>query len=386
MKRFAVGIMFVCLVLCTSCSKKAVVETNKPEVDINEEKEGALGDGADEEQVNDQDGNGKEKMTEGVGDVTTIDVIGSIDDEPSLTEKEVERQESLEAYENFMRNESKLSFHRFSPKDYMDEDLFEKGNEYTLSELLHIITDSYFEYSTNKKVNHIEYSYIDCGMDEVNELILRFHGMDIYGEDDNSTLVYIIKYIDGKLELCHSYETWARSESTINEYGYYSSYGSGGASLHIEEYGLVDEDGNWNLIASVESELDLNQLSWSDELGQLPAVAMAKGISTWIELQTIYFDRNENEASFEPGSQEHVYTFNVYDDNMDPIQDENLYTNSIYKDIFDEAKVAYVTADEVSTMISLREEKVGASAKVKEGKEITWRILSNQLFSDYVGR
>lgn len=348
LKRIIVVIMFASLVMCTACSKETVNQPNKTEVLELEEK------------------------------LTT-------DKELTLTEKEVEQQESLTAYEKFMRNESKLSFLQFMPKDSSDEDLYEKGNEYTLSEVLDIITDSYFEFSTNKKVKQVEYSYIDCGKDEVSELILRFNGMDIYGEDDDSTLVYIIKYIDGKLTLCYSYETWARSESTINEYGYYYSYGSGGASSHSVQYGLIDKDGNWKQIASVESELDITQLSWSDELEKLAEVAMDKNISAGIEVQTIYLGDNET-GSDESSNQEHVYTFNVYDDNMEIIQDANLYTNSIYKDIFDEAKVPFITADELSAMISKEEEKVSATAKIKEGKEITWEELSSDLYSDYVGR
>ncbi len=71
-------------------------------------------------------------------------------------------------------------------------------------------------------------------------MVLRLNGMEIYAEDDDSTLVYIIKYIDGKLSICYYYETWARSETTINEYGYCQSGGSGGASNHGMENSLID--------------------------------------------------------------------------------------------------------------------------------------------------
>lgn len=294
---------------------------------------------------------------------------------------------SVEAYEKFMKNETKVSFDRFMPKNYKGETIYNKGSEYTLSELLQIVTAYYFESSTNKKIEYIDYGYIDCGKDGVSELAIRFNGMDIYDKDDDSTLVYIIKYINGKLSLCYSYETWARSDSTINEYGYYKSGGSGGASNHSEEYGVIDKDGNWQFIASVETELDINQLAWSDELKQIPQVAETKGISGNIGLETICFDENAYVInSAEIDNKERFYTFDVYDDNWELIEDENLYANSKYKEIFDEALVPFITPEELSNMISEKEEKVGATAKIKEGSELLWKTLSGSIFTDYVNR
>ncbi|BCJ94448.1 hypothetical protein acsn021_20170 [Anaerocolumna cellulosilytica] len=288
----------------------------------------------------------------------------------------------MEAYEKFMKNETKVSFDHLMPIGYTEEALYKKGSEYTLSEILDVITAYYFKNTLNKKIKNIDYSYIDCGKDGVNELALRFNGMDIYDKDDDSTLVYIIKYIDGKLSLRYYYETWARSDSTMNEYGYYQSGGSNGASNHMVDYSLIDKDGNWKFIVSIESELDMNQLAWSDELGQVPKVAEVKGISAEIELDTICFDKDDN--SSEVDNKECFYTFYVYDNNGELIKDASLYTNSVYKEIFDEARVPFITPDEVSNMIAEKEEKVLATAEIKEGEEITWKTLSGNMFSDYV--
>jgi hypothetical protein len=293
---------------------------------------------------------------------------------------------SMEAYEKFMKNETQLSFDRFMPKDDMGENFYKKGSVYTLSEVLEIIITYYYEYPTNMNIQFIDYSYIDCGKDGVNELVLRFNGMDIYAEDDDSTLAYIIKYIDGKLSLCYYYETWARSESTLNEYGFYQSYGSIGFNHHSSGCSLIDKDGCWQPIVFIDYVTDINQLAWSDELGQIPNVAEAKGVTGGIEVDTICFDNNENMAdSNEVGDKECFYTFYVYDDKWELIEDANLYTNSLYKEIFDEAKVPFITPDEVSVMIKEKEEKLGATAEIKKGAEITWKVLNENMFSDYVG-
>lgn len=298
---------------------------------------------------------------------------------PTAATNHTQKELSMDAYEKFMKNEAKLSFDLYMPKDDMKKDLFKNGNDYSLSEVLAIVTADKAERFKNKKINNIDYSYIDCGKDGVNELALRFNGMDIYAPNDNSTLVYIIKYIDGKLSLCYSYETWARSESTLNEYGYYRSSGSNGASNHSSSSGLIDKDGNWQFIESTEMETNINQLSGSKELEQIPKVAQTKGITGGIELDTIRFNESAD-------NKEHIYTFYVFDSNNKPVKDANLYTSSVYKQIFDEAKVPFKTPDEVSSLISEKEKKVGATAEIKGGAEVTWKVLSNNLFLDYVGK
>lgn len=289
---------------------------------------------------------------------------------------------SMEAYEKFINNEMKLSFDYIMHMDNTEEASYMKEGEHSLSEVLGIITEHYFNNSTDKKIESIDYAYIDCGNDGVKELALRFNGMDIYSEEDESTLVYIIKYIDGKLSLRYYFNTWARSESIMNEYGYLWSGGSNGASNYMENYSLIDKAGNWQFIVSTESEQDINQLIWSDKLGRLPAVAEKKGISGGMELNTICFDYDNKE---EGGNKEYFYTFYVYDENGELIEDNSLYKSSIYKEIFDEAEVPFITPDEVQDMISEKEKRVGAAAEIKAGEEIIWKTLDGSMLSNYVG-
>lgn len=303
--------------------------------------------------------------------------------EPTSTLEEL----SMDAYEKFIKNEMTISFDYYMPISDMDEDLYKRGSEYTLTEVLSIITANYFQGFDNKKIGEIDYSFIDCGNDGVNELAICFDGMDLYNENDGSTLVYIIKYIEGKLNLCYYYETWARSDSTLNVYGYIESGGSSSASNHVSDSGLIDKDGKWQQIVYIESELDIQQLLYGDDsnLGMIPEVSEKKGITDGIEVNSILIDENATNL----GNADNVkryYTFYAYDDNWNLINDAKLYTNSKYKDIFDEAKIPFITPGELSAMISEKEKKVGATAEIKEGAEITWKTLSGNMFSEYVGR
>lgn len=285
---------------------------------------------------------------------------------------------SMEAYNEFLNNVTKLSFDRYMPRDYSEGDIYTKGREYTLSEVLDIVKAYYFEYFPDKDIKGIDYAYIDCGKDGVSELAIRFNGLNIYYEDDDSTQVYIMKYIDGKLSLCFYYETWARSYSTVDRYGQYQSGGSGGSSNHYSEYGLIDKDGNWQFIVGIESESDINQLDLYDKLGQLPELAASKGISEGFEFITLHFDENVFNLYEDDNN---IYSFNVYDNNGDIIEDESLYTNSIYKEIFDEAGIPFVTPDKASMLISEKADKVGAIDVTYEDTEVLWMPLNNDIFS-----
>lgn len=371
LKRFLALIALTSIVVCSACSEKKEIETSKSGVEPSQEVNGTINE--DEQKEN----------AETLGEELNKDEKETADEDTVLSGRELENQESMQAYEKFLKNDTMIYFDRYIQKDYEDKGLYEQGKGYTLSEILKIVTTHYFENSTNKKMNVLHYGYIDCGKDGVNELVLRLSSLDLYAQDDDSSLVYIMKYIEGKLVLCYYYETWARSESSLNEYGYYTSSGSGGASLHVEKYGLIDKDGKWQFIASLEMESDINQLTWSDELGQLPVVAETKGIVGGIELDTVCFNEVINETSKDKDC---VYTFYIYDDNMELIEDENLYTNSKYKEIFDEAMVPFHTPEVISGMILEKERRVGATDEIKKGADITWSELDKTMFSEYVGR
>jgi len=308
-------------------------------------------------------------------------------DEPVATPALSLDEESLEAYEKFLKNEAAISFDRFMHKGYLinpdntEEPLFQKETEYTLLELLERLTRYYLERSTDKKLKSIDYGFIDCGKDGVSELVLRFNGMDIDGIDDDSTLVYVIKYINGKLYLCYYYETWARSETSINEYGYIKSSGSGGASHHISEYSFIDKAGNWHQIAYIDSESDIYNFGPFENLAKL---AEAKGIKDIIQIDTIRF--NYDPLADQQDNGEVFYTFYVFDENWEPVEDANLYTNSVYKEIFDESNMPFITPDELSAMIAEKEQNLGVTAEIKEGGEVSWKALSGDLFSQYVER
>ena len=143
-----------------------------------------------------------------VAQETTVQSTEKSLEEKAYSESTEEKNETEEAapeqptkYEDFLNGNEKLYFEAIN-MNYPGTASSDEG--YLLSELLELFKDQYWGMQETPKV---EYAYIDCGDDGVSELAVRFVGMGIYEPGDDSTLVYIIKEIDEKLELCYCYET-----------------------------------------------------------------------------------------------------------------------------------------------------------------------------------
>ena len=258
-------------------------------------------------------------------------------------------------YTDFLMSDEKLYFNNYMQEDY-NGPLFETGKGYSLSDLMEKFKEIYYI----DKEPQINYSYIDCGNDGVSEFAIQFYGMNIYGPEDDSTLVYVVKDIDGQLELCYTYETWARSESTLNSCGYYTSGGSNGASNHGFKSGYIDANGKWNFINYTEEEWDVSQLVMrNDQLSKVAEVAQTKTYDQDICVISTRFEENYDTSNY-------YYTYTVEN------EDDNLYTDSVYKDIFDEAGVTYYTWEEMENMISEKEKSVGVTEEIKAAAEVEW--------------
>ena len=325
-----------------------------------------------------------EQTVESEGKSETIneqDVLGELEAE---TENTVETDAAVmienveeKKYEDFLNDEELLFFDKYNQYEFLeDETYFEEGKGYNLSEIIDVLAEHYFEYSDNKEMESISYAYIDCGMDGVKELALCFNGMDIYSQDDDSTLVYIIKSIDNQLQLCYCYETWARCGASINEYGYYVSAGSGGASNHSTDSGLIDKNGEWQYIAGIEQEADIFLISYPEELSKIRTAAQEKTYDGTIVFYTVSLaDYKEAGRYVGTSTEDELYSFEVYDENFEKVTEPDMYTDSVYKEIFDEAGVAVLSDVEIAAKVAEKEKQVGLTEEIRNGQEITWSIL-----------
>ena len=177
------------------------------------------------------------------------------------TENTTSTSSNGDIYEGFLAGNEKMSFSYYMSGDSLsihenslDYELFAKlaNKEYTLPELVDgmntIFTDPDGFYAP-QKISKMSYAYLDCGKDGNKELALEFVCPIV---EEESTLTMIIKEMDGKLQLVHSFDSWSRGDASINEYGYVTSGGSGGAALHYFEGGYIDASGKYNFAYSEE--------------------------------------------------------------------------------------------------------------------------------------
>lgn len=153
-----------------------------------------------------------------------------------------------ELYEAFKSGTEKLYIQTapISPEaDLSYGPTYDSPEGYTLDELTAVVKEGYEQ--SNDKLD-VAFSYLDCGNDGTPELALEFTGLGIYSKDDGSTLVFIIKESGGKLYSYYNFETWARSDTEINENGVISSFGSGGAAEHGGFEGFIDPTGHFKEI------------------------------------------------------------------------------------------------------------------------------------------
>ena len=144
-------------------------------------------------------------------------------------------------YKKFLRNEETLRIR--------NDALYttEIRNSWSMDELFADIDAQSKEraYDNNSNgVYSVEYAILDCGGDGFEEMAIRFIGMNTYSLNDDSDLTVIVTCKNGYLELVSSFETWARSFTTINYDGIISSGGSGGAGDHYFSKTYMDADYN----------------------------------------------------------------------------------------------------------------------------------------------
>jgi len=90
------------------------------------------------------------------------------------------------------------------------------------------------------------YSFLTVGDNTL--LAVKYQGMDIYSENDDSYAVLIFNYVDGELHITDSFEEWARNQVQLSDRGFISSSGSGGAGEMVYDAGILSEDGKYQMI------------------------------------------------------------------------------------------------------------------------------------------
>ena len=163
-------------------------------------------------------------------------------------------QDSL--YERFKNDDEKVYFNRYDGRTVYGPNFdLEKG--YALSELIDTVwihyKEEHLEYSPECTTMLLDFAYLDCGQDGDPEMAIEFKNVGIYGAGDDSTLVLVIKEINGKLQCTYGDETWGRSGGVINSAGIMFSMGNHGAGQDGYALGILDANAEYHWVYGVDT-------------------------------------------------------------------------------------------------------------------------------------
>ena len=153
-----------------------------------------------------------------------------------------------EAYQAFLNGECGA----YLSNNYSDENVGYmtfvpmENHPYYLYEIINLLLNDRWGGSTDATFADY-YTYdvrtacIDCGLDGKPELMLEF-------EKEEHEAKYILQYREGQLYFCYAIDQVARSYVAINEHGYITDSGSGGAYTHGGEAAILDANCQEHLI------------------------------------------------------------------------------------------------------------------------------------------
>lgn len=124
---------------------------------------------------------------------------------------------------------------------YFDFEHENCGREITYGELLDYMCN---EPESGPHSPTVYYSVIQRDGEEI--LLIKFLGMDIYAEDDDSYVAFAVAAYDDGLHITHDVESWCRSVVHMYDNGIIESCGSGGAGDTLGNGGYLDAKGKYN--------------------------------------------------------------------------------------------------------------------------------------------
>lgn len=270
--------------------------------------------------------------------------------------------DSQSLYEQFLNNNIPAAVGSAYPEGNYTAQILGKNSTLTLTELEGRVSAYFFdpEYTDKTSCDRIQYAYVDCPDSadaNAKNLLVKFVGLNIYAQDDDSYAVFILTENGGQLHITDTYQCWARSETTAYANGILSSFGSGGAGDHVGGLSVILSDGTQAPVYSAE---------------------MLSGWWTSYVNESIYnevFDENT-----ETNLVVSIYTIGdekYYQYDMSYCEDEEKPLCEDYIDrCYEEAAINWVTEEEVHAVIQNQCAAFGIDySAIDQQEEAVWNDL-----------
>lgn len=266
----------------------------------------------------------------------------------------VQNDENIQdIYLQFVNNEiSVIVGSDYPQNDYRIFNL-ERGNAYTFAELEQYVNQSYFdpEFSEKTSYDYAQYTYVECPDNSDSEnFLIKFVGLNIYAQGDDSFVVYVITEDNGKLYLTGEYECWARSYTEQFRNGLCSNGGSSGAGDHYAGMSAILSDGKitdiyWAEILSGWWTNYVNEEIYSEVFGENTETLL------YVSIYTIGEDK--------------YYTYDL----SECTDDQIILCESYINRCRDEAGINWITDEEIQEAVRKRCSSLGIEYNALEQQE-----------------
>lgn len=286
---------------------------------------------------------------------------------------------SNEAYEKFLGGSELLHFDNLirHPDPYggeKEENLYD-GPALNLEDFKNAYCDMLEgEWPGDYEPKEILYSYIDCGDDGIPELALKFAGGILY--DSEYEDFFIIKYIDGELQLCYAVNAGYRSYAWVNKYGLVCYGGSNSAFSSCDQYTVIDGSGNEHFVYYVDYTYSVAALYPQDNNEELYQKAMSEGIAD--DLLVYIYDIQDRDEAYYTGDYDYVerarnciYTYWVNGPDGEKKKDPSIYNEgNPYRTLWESTGLKFTPEEEVEELLWERKASLGVTDKIFDGEAI----------------
>lgn len=316
-------------------------------------------------------------VTPDITDVPDITDTPDITDGPEVTDvpaSVLTTEEVMEVYEEFLSGKREAV-------SITDAGMLEEGRSYFLEDIYNSFGGQLENEMLPSVLSEKKKAYIDCGMDGYPELAVQmsFTRADGY---DSPDVEYIVLRLNGEeLDIVTNFSEYYRSSAYINEYGFITVGGSGGATTYTSSNSFITADGKEEFLWSETGKFgydkpyfSLDTYEIADDIKPIIGreVGYAEGGNAY-EMDRVSFVKYECVSS-DPEEQikyEEEYLLNCYYTFIDD-EGNNGVTDEEYIKLCNDNAVNLVTLEELDQMRADRALELGCTAEIVSGQIPEW--------------
>lgn len=306
-----------------------------------------------------------------ITDTPDITVTPEITDPPVVT---LTPEEVKAAYDEFIEGKRKAVA-------TTDAGMLEEGRSYLFDELVEDFGTKLENEMLPSVINAKEKAYIDCGMDGYPELVLKLSYERAESEDSPDDEFIVLRLNGDELNIVTNFSQYYRSFADINEYGYITIGGSGGATTYTNTNSFVTAEGKEVFLWTETGRYGFDKPYFPMDAYEIPddvktvvarEVGYAEGGNAY-EMDRVSFSEYDCDST-DPDEQQRYndeyllncyYTF-VNDDG------ENAVTDEEYVKLCNDNIVKLVTKEELDQMRADKAMEYGCTSEIVSGGLPEW--------------